>query len=395
MRNFLFITTSSLASNPRLVKEFEALKKEFSCQVLCFKHEDWSLEGSEGIKKRNPEVQFFEIDRKKEAFQTIICKVIHKTAILLNSSFPTHFKICAFASNDKALQLWLRAQELQKKTQFSRVIAHNLGAFYAAVKLSEKKDIALQLDIEDYYPGEALYFNKALEKQNRTELMAHGFLRADSITYASIGIQLECEQHFEVRSETAQVTVINSFKSTDFREPEANLVEKVKCVWFSQHIGPNRGLEQVFEAAKELDQIEFHVVGNLNRKFLDDVTLSENILLHDIMEQSKLHVFLATMDVGLALEPGKDLNNLIALSNKIITYAQAGLYILATDTFGQSQFLNSIDYNAGIIMRSTLVETLQNLDNKLLNTATKIGRWQNAKAFSWENEQVILKTLLS
>ena len=62
--NILFATTSSLAANPRLVKEFEVLKADYNCDVLSFKHHDWTLELTEAIKRRNPEVHFIEIDRK-------------------------------------------------------------------------------------------------------------------------------------------------------------------------------------------------------------------------------------------------------------------------------------------------------------------------------------------
>ncbi|WP_178990247.1 glycosyltransferase family protein [Winogradskyella schleiferi] len=392
--HLLFITTSSLAANPRLVKEFEALKKEFKCYVINFKHQDWTLELTETIKSRNPEVHFIEIDRKLDVIQTIYCKVLQKIAILLNNLFPKSFKICAWASNDKAAQLWFVVNNLRKTVRPSRVIAHNLGAFYPAVKLSEKQGVSLQLDIEDYYPGEALYFNKKHEQQNRMYIMAHSFLEANSITYASEGIKLECQKHFKVEKQTEEVTIINAFKATDFVAPKSVASNKIKCVWFSQHIGPNRGLEQVVEAAKKLDNVEFHLIGNNNQGFLDTAEIGENIILHDIMEQSKLHGFLAAMDIGLALEPGKDLNNIIALSNKIIAYTQSGLYVLATDTFGQSQFLNALKYNAGKIMTSTLAETLQQVDTTILSQNKKIERWQNAKSFSWENEQLKLKQLL-
>ncbi|MDT0685254.1 hypothetical protein [Autumnicola psychrophila] len=396
MKHLLFITTSSLAANPRLVKEFEALKHKFTCHVLCFKHHDWSLELSKAIKAENPEVHFVEIDRKKEAFKTVFFKVLQKIAIVLNPFFPTNFGVCAFASNDKALQLWFMANALQKNLKFSRIVAHNLGAFYSAVKLSEKYDVDLQLDIEDYYPGEALYFNKTHEKNNRIQLMRTSFLRADSITYASKGIQLECEKQFKVDSRTENVTIINSFNAEDFRKPGNNSSKILKCVWFSQHIGPNRGLEKIFAAAKSLDQIEFHLIGNPNQNYLDTVRLSENIMLHDIMKQEDLHKFLSQMDIGLALENVEaDGNRNICLTNKFLAYVQAGLYVLATNTFGQTQFLSSLDYNAGLIMESSLEKSLQDLDRNLINTTANIERWQNAKSFSWEKEQIKLQKLVS
>ena len=396
MKSLLFISTSSLAANPRLVKEFEALKTDFTCHVLCFKHQDWTLSLSEVIKARNPEVCFIEIERKRNVIQTVISKLAHKFAILCNKYIQENFKICAFANNDKALQLWFATKALQKQSNYTKVIAHNLGAFYAAVKISAKKDIGLQLDIEDYYPGEALYFNKKLEVRNRMQLMSQSFLKADTITYASVGIELECKKHFKVGLNTAQRTIINAFNAEDFVEPKENPSGKIKCVWFSQHIGPNRGLEQVFDAAKTLGHIEFHMIGNPNQDFLNTVDLSTNVTLHDIMKQDVLHEFLSRMDVGLALENvSADLNRDICLTNKFLAYAQAGLYILATPTFGQNQFIESLTYETGLIMKNALAKSLQQLEKNKLSTSAKRNRWQNAKVFSWENEQVKLKELMS
>lgn len=395
MKKLLFITTSSLAANPRLVKEFESLKNDFNCFVLCFKHQDWSLELSEAIKNKNPEVHFIEIDRHVDIYQTLLSKIIHKVSIAFNSIFSKNLKVFAFASNDKTLQLYLKTKSLSKKNNFIRVIAHNLGAFYAAVKLSEEKCIALQLDIEDFYPGEALYFNKSKEKQNRMQLMSHSFLKADSITYASEGIALECQKRFEIRAETQQCTILNVFIADDFIEPIKKNPEPIKCVWFSQHIGPNRGLEQIFKTAENLKDIEFHLIGNCNHKYLDGQDLSANIKFHDSMMQKDLHKFLSQMDIGLALENAMaDHNRNICLTNKILAYAQAGLYILATDTFGQNQFLNSLEYTAGIIMTSSLQVELQNLNRLELQSTTKIGRWEKAKSYSWDKEQLKLKALI-
>ncbi len=396
MKSILFITTSSLAANPRLVKEFEALKENNNCVVLSFKHDDWSLELSEAIKKRNPKVEFFEIDRKKDVFQTIASKAIHKIAISLNGIFSEKFKICAFASSDKALQLWFKAKVLQNKIQFSRIIAHNLGAFFSAVNIAEKLNIELQLDIEDYYPGEALYFNEKYEIQNRMEIMKHSFSKADAITYASRGIQLECEKHFKVQTDARQITIINAFNEEDFIEPDTKPKDKIHCVWFSQHIGPNRGLEQVFEAAKTLDHVTFHIVGNRNQAYLDGFDLGDNIRFYKVMKQELLHSFLSKMDIGLALENTEaDYNRNICLTNKFLAYSQAGLYIVASNTLGQSQFLKSLDYDAGVIIESSLKETLFKFNQVLLEAPRKTDRWLKAKSFCWEIEKIKLKELLS
>lgn len=228
MKKLLFITTSSLAANPRLVKEFETLKEHYHCFVICFKHKDWSLEPSEGIKQRNRDVNFVEIDRHSSIYQTLVSKFLHKTAIIFNGWFSKKLAVCAYASNDKSYQLYMETMALAKTHDFHRVIAHNLGAFYPALKVSRRYNVPLQLDIEDFYPGEAVYYNEGREQQNRMNLMSISFGAADYITYASEGIYLECEKHFTVNSKTKKVVLINAFNASDFIEPKTNPFWHVK-----------------------------------------------------------------------------------------------------------------------------------------------------------------------
>ncbi len=394
MKHLLFITTSSLASNPRLVKEFEFLKKTHRCTVVCFKHNDWSLKLSHQIKTNNPDVHFIEIDRKLSFFATIFCKTLHKLAIFINPLFQNNILISAYASNDKTPQLVCVLKQFRRK-KIDIVIAHNLGAFFPAMQIANKLEAKLQLDIEDFYPGEALYYNKTYEKANRFRLMSTSFTEAVTIIHASKGIALECRKYFTQSEETKELIILNAFSSTDFIKPQPTKVDKVKCVWFSQNIGPNRGLEQVFETAKNLTHFEFHLIGNANHNYLSNFTLINNIVFHEIMPQAELHAFLSTMDIGLALERiDGDRNRDICLTNKILAYAQAGLFIVATDTFGQRQFLEQLNYKAGVLLTTSFFDEMSQLEMSALNYEQKLNRWQNAKSFSWEEEQKKLRTVI-
>ena len=81
------------------------------------------------------------------------------------------------------------------------------------MQTAKTSSVQLQLDIEDYYPGEGLYFNKAHEKANRMHLMQSAFDRANAITYASEGIALECQKQFEIAKHVKQRTILNAFSS--------------------------------------------------------------------------------------------------------------------------------------------------------------------------------------
>lgn len=395
MKSILFITTSSLAANPRLVKEVESLKIKNQCTVISFWHENWSGSLTQNIIKSNPEVVFIQIDRKKELLSTLCSKIKHKIAIQLNPLFKNNLNISAYASNDKTPQLVLKAMKWARKKKVNTVIAHNLGALYPALKSTKNGKARLQLDIEDFYPGEALYYNRKYETGNRNHIMQKAINAADTITYASEGIAQKCQATYSISESTQQATIINSFNQTDFPKPKSKQKDSVRCVWFSQYIGPNRGLEQIFKSAKDFPHIEFHLVGNRNEDYLEKQHLSHNIILHPIMTQEKLHAFLSDFDIGLALESADaDENRDICLTNKILAYAQAGLYVLATMTQGQIQFLNALDYSAGELIDIDLSSSLSQLDIKALSIQEKQKRWEKAKNFAWEQEQKKLLKLM-
>ncbi len=113
-------------------------------------------------------------------------------------------------------------------------------------------------------------------------------------------------------------------------------------VWFSQHINFNRGLEQILPHLKAFDNIELHLIGVLNHTFYNKVLKSiPNIICHEPIPQIQLHEMLADFDIGLALDMPVDLNRDLVVTNKILAYLQAGLYVLATKTSAQFALLNN------------------------------------------------------
>ena len=108
------------------------------------------------------------------------------------------------------------------------------------------------------------------------------------------------------------------------------------------------------------------------------------------MAQMELHRSLVLYDVGLALEfDESDLNRQLCLTNKIITYAQAGLYIMATDTPAQSEFVKNHS-KFGHICGQEILDIKDGLlflldqRNEIINNRFK--RYEEAKSLSWERE---------
>lgn len=115
-------------------------------------------------------------------------------------------------------------------------------------------------------------------------------------------------------------------------------------VWFSQTIGPGRGLETIMKALCELNtKIELHLIGEcvvgydeeLNKLFPFDK--GHQLIIHSAVKHHELIAILSRHSIGLAIENNTPENKNTTVSNKILQYLQAGIKVLATDTAGQQE----------------------------------------------------------
>jgi selenocysteine-specific translation elongation factor len=176
--------------------------------------------------------------------------------------------------------------------------------------------------------------------------------------------------------------------------------DKLKLVWFSQNIDINRGLECIIPVIKKYSHfVEFHLIGNLSQQFEDVIKNNKEVLIHHSpRSQFALHQKLAEFDIGIAPEDNKtDSNRNLCLTNKIISYYQAGLYILASDTIAQSEFLHSRTLH-GKCFKNALefeVELKSLFENLVSVRKEKKSRFELASKENWKNESTKLTSTWS
>jgi hypothetical protein len=81
------------------------------------------------------------------------------------------------------------------------------------------------------------------------------------------------------------------------------------------------------------------------------------------------------------------LNNQLAISNKMLAYAQAGLFILASKTPGQEYFLqqSNLDYLQTEINENALCHSLHSLiQSKKQIRSGRNKRYINGRVYDWE-----------
>jgi glycosyltransferase involved in cell wall biosynthesis len=180
----------------------------------------------------------------------------------------------------------------------------------------------------------------------------------------------------------------------------------VRLHWFSQTIGPGRGIEDAIEACGMLgERCELHVRGNHSDQYaavLRALAAQHRAKLTFLpqVDHDDLIKAMEQFDVGLALERAEHPNYALTVTNKIGSYLLAGLAIAATATPGQKEVLEQIPaagflYPTGI--PRLLASGLQRwIDNRDLLRAAQQAAWGSARErFCWNVEEAKLVRALS
>lgn len=292
-----------------------------------------------------------------------------------------------------------------KKHQADFYIAHNLGALPAAVKAAKKYKAKCGFDAEDFHRNETDNSTTSL-KYKLTKYIEDKYLPLTNyVTASSPQITAVYKQLYPLID---PVTILNVFPKTSAVNALAeNLTEPIKIVWFSQTTGSNRGIEDMILALKLLNtkSFELHLLGNASNEIKDvfcDMAgvVSNRLFFHQPIAPDDVVAFVSQFDIGLASEPGFSINNELALSNKIFTYLQAGLAIIASNTPAQQSFLTAHS-NVGALYPTKNAQVVADIladyngdRQKLFDTrqaSLKLGTEQ----LNWENESVKFLNLIN
>ena len=385
MRNMkmLFITSTNLSTNPRLVKEITlASQMGFGGTVLQFYFDNWSDAPTKKLELQFPAFSFVSIPTtRKNIYNWLVSSFIEKFYRLLPLSFLS-VKNLSFSISKRSFLLLSAKKKLSN--HYDWVIAHNPASFLPAYFHASHFNAKLGLDVEDYHPGEG---NNPVMTQRLLRLFKETLPRANYCSYASDQIREQLQSQINISNQN-HFTIINSFYSSEFKRAAHGQGERLKLVWFSQYIDYSRGLEPLLQYVSQKQfQFELHLIGNIKYPFGNEAYLkAQNIYIHPPINQDELHVLLSEFDIGLALEPGKDINNKLALSNKLLAYIQAGLLPLVSSTPGQIDFLNkqNIDHVLFPINEREIDLTMQKLykDIHIIRDAA-LKRFENAKRFDF------------
>lgn len=384
MKQILFITSANLASNPRLVKELKlALANGYQAGVVQFYINNWSDGMTDELKLQFAGVKFTELSAIRKPFLPWFISTVAQKIFSFLPVEIMNTQMLSVVAGKRSLLLLSQLKKMNQKVDW--VIAHNPAAFYPAYWYAKKTGASLGIDVEDYHPGET---DNVKAASSMRKLMQQILPFANYCSYAAPLIAAEVKKDIP-QMNNPQLTILNGFDAEEFIQPTDHKSSALQLVWFSQNIDAGRGLEHVIPVVNELfPAVELHLIGNLKQEFANlHLQNRTGIVIHAPMPQEKLHAFLAKFDVGLATDIPVNRNRELALTNKIIAYTQAGLYIAAMHTLAQDDFLKESDLqhelmeNDALSIRKAFINLYQKKKNAELY---KQEQFQKGQSYAWQ-----------
>lgn len=395
-RHIVLISSGQPSTNPRLVKEADCLTANgYQVTVLYCYWSDWAMLADAG-------------SLNSKAWKSICIGGDPKSAPMLYFFTKIIFRLCRQISLMK-FNSRLRTFALSRTTYplisaannitADLYIAHNLAALPAAVHAARVNRSLSGFDAEDYHRMETnndLASFDYLLKKSVEDLYVP---QLNYFTVSSGPIASRYKRHYARSSTVIRNVFPRHERLKSFLVPGKD--EPIKLVWFSQTIGPNRGLELLITALGSLNPktYELHLLGAPRPGYETEINVLalakrvplSRIKFHVPLPPDAIFTYLEDFDIGIASEPAFCINNDCALSNKVFTYIQAGLAVVLSDTLAQEAFYNEHPTIGKIYQKDcsrSLTEAIQQyIDDKNGLLATQKRNYLlGQEKLNWEQE---------
>ena len=395
------VTTGHPSTNPRLVKEADALVEAgYDVRVVAAKFWRWADAADAAFQSRPWPVEYVSFGEMASGREGAWPRVRHRIA--REAATRTRPQRLPAVVLDRAVHYV--TPELRRRAAAvpaDLYIAHNLGALPAAAAAARRHGARLGFDAEDFHRGELRDTPENAARRALVAAVEDRYLpRCDYVTAASDGIADAYASAVGIERPT---TILNVFPlaERDVEVAPDELAAEVPAGarslhWFSQTIGPNRGLEDAVRALPLLpDDVVLSLRGGWAEGYEHDLRSLAASLGVDHRLRALPHCRpdevvrrAAQHDVGLALELGETPNRDLCVTNKLFTYLLAGLPAAATSTAGQRGVCTEVPeatrlYEAGDVegLASALHELLG--DPRARAAALRAG----SQRFNWDAER--------
>lgn len=407
MARICIITQAHLSKNPRVVKEANTLQKngyDVSVITVFSSKKNTVIDGKLNFTGFTYEAAVNLIPKGNGVFKPLFYRFSRKIGVL---SFR-YFKIRTPYS------LMYGPYDMLKKAKAFKAdlyIGHTEVGLWVCNQLAEEGH-TVAYDFEDWYSQD--YISKRRPVKYLKDLERFALLKGKYVTCTSKAMADNLYQFYKQKKPDI---IYNGFSLAESKQvkPEVRArksLRRISLIWFSQTIGPGRGLEVLIKALNSINfGYEFHLRGRCSesyKKFLKELhqpRQGQELIIHPPVPHHELLPYVSENDVGLALEVDYPLNKDLTISNKILQYLQGGLTVISSETKGQSEVAEVSDGNVILFKNNniySLVEALIKVnvifEEKQLNPEKSIKAYDTY--FAWEKQEekllcLVEKALLS
>ena len=396
-RAVCIVSPGNLASNPRVLKEADALHGAgYDVTAIVCNYNAALREADDEIEAAAP-WKVIRVPRSADEGVTArAATALAKGLLAVGSRVPVG--IAARSARTPVSALLRRTREVNADLY----IAHYVAALPAAAEAARRHGALLGFDAEDFHSGEGTGSADDAFRMRMIGIVEGAILpECAHLTTAAPLIGKAYASRYGVAE---PVTVLNVFPLS-----MAPAVPKMRgegtalrAYWFSQTIGPDRGLQAFVQAmAQTTAPVTLDIRGS-NRWGHGDALLAlaaslgigDRVKLLPMAPPGEMVRLAADYDIGLSLETDVSENRRICLTNKIFTYLLAGLPVIMSDTPAQKLLAADLWRAARLCSLSDpagLARTLDTLASPPIlaesaETAWRLGR----ERYNWDREQDVL-----
>jgi len=347
------VTAGHLSTCPRMLKAADALAEEgYEVAVVSTRSTPWAAEADLDVR-----------NRRRERWKSIVIDYSRSGRPLLYVKSGLRRRIAralAARTREAPYRLATRAFARVHEELVSAAFATSADFFYggttggvaAAFEAARRADRRYALDLEDFFSGEppeGSLDQKLAERIEREILPGARFLTASSRPIA---------EAYAAKYGVTAATIHNVFP-LPARPPdlESRPEGPLRLYWFSQTVGPGRGLEEAIAAAGVSGiEGELHLRGAIAesyretlRKLAREKAPRLALTMHPPGPPDEMTALASAFDIGLSLEQPLSLNRPLCLTNKALVYLLAGLALVMTDTPGQRPLRDELGDQALVV----------------------------------------------
>jgi len=391
------VSAGQLSTCPRMVKVADALHAEgYRVRMVMNRRTDWASQSDRLLEKELSWLDVATIDTRRSAGAGTFWPGAARYHIARRI---TRMLGVARASTSLRRRALLRSSETLLETTMSKptdFIYFGGGSYPIAREAARRMSVPYGVDFEDFHRGE---HGTTAEGRFQSELTASVEVEAArDARFVSMGSPLISACYEECLG-IKGVAVHNVFplpsEAPAFELPQGPL----KLYWFSQTIGPGRGLEQAMRGCSAADiETELHLRGRIDGSYREgleslarQVAPKMKLTIHEPGPSAGMIDACRPFDIGLSLETGVNSNNRLVMSNKAFTYMLAGITTIYSDTIAQRAFRDALGGRQPIVALddtaafATILKTWDADRASLLVSQQDAWQWAKRR-WHWEHD---------